>query len=299
MKAWVIAQNEKAARELAAGVRTLADQVQLVALTDAAAVTGVADEVLKVAVPAGAMVESSVDTIAALVDAQSPEMIVAEPTAAIKVVIGRLAARRGTAVVTDAVKINADGTAEVMYFGGVGHRTVKPAATPAIYTASAATFGDAPAATGTDTVTEIAWVEPASALTVKSTEQLPKADVDLTAAKRIVGVGRGIAAEEDLQMVRDLCGKMGAELGCSRPVAEAEGWLPREAYIGVSGVVTNPDVYLALGISGQMQHMVGVSNAKIIFAINKDKTAPIFNQADYGLVGDIYDVVPKLAEKLQ
>ena len=298
MKAWVIAQNEKAARELCAGARTIADSVQLVALADAACVTGVADEVLKVAVPAGAMIESAVDTVAAALDAQAPEAIFLESTAAIKVIAGRIAARKGTAVITDAIKVNADCTAEIMYFGGVGHRTVKPVAAPAMFTVSSAAFADAPAATGTDAVTELAWVEPAAALTVKAAEQLPAADVDLTAAKRIVGVGRGIAAEADLAMVRDLCGKMGAELGCSRPVAEAEGWLPREAYIGVSGVITNPDVYMALGISGQMQHMVGVSNAKTIFAVNKDKNAPVFQQADYGIVGDIYDIVPKLVEML-
>ncbi|HAL6189404.1 TPA: hypothetical protein H6T47_000258 [Escherichia coli] len=88
------------------------------------------------------------------------------------------------------------------------------------------------------------------------------------------------------------------EVGCSRPIAEGENWMERERYIGVSGVLLKSDLYLTLGISGQIQHMVGGNGAKVIVAINKDKNAPIFNYADYGLVGDIYKVVPALISQL-
>ena len=92
--------------------------------------------------------------------------------------------------------------------------------------------------------------------------------------------------------------KVGAELGCSRPLAENVGWLPRNLYIGVSGLQLAPKAYIALGISGQMQHMVGVQGADTIIAVNKDQNAPIFKQCDYGIVGDIYKVLPALIEAL-
>ena len=100
-------------------------------------------------------------------------------------------------------------------------------------------------------------------------------------------------------MIRELAGVLGAEVGCSRPIAEGENWMERERYIGVSGVQLKSDLYLMLGISGQIQHMVGGNGAKVIIAVNKDKNAPIFNYADYGLVGDIYKVVPELTKLLK
>ena len=95
-------------------------------------------------------------------------------------------------------------------------------------------------------------------------------------------------------MARELCDKIGGGLGCSRPLTEGVDWLPRETYIGVSGLMLSPKVYVSLGISGQMQHMVGANRSGVIFAVNKDKNAPIFKQCDYGLVGDIVDVLPAL-----
>lgn len=111
-------------------------------------------------------------------------------------------------------------------------------------------------------------------------------------------IGRGLAKQEDLEMVYAFAAKLGAEVGCSRPIAQGENWMAISRYIGVSGVMLKPDIYVALGISGQVQHTVGVRDAKIIIAVNKDKNAPIFKQCDYGIVGDIYKVVPALTELL-
>ncbi|WP_226963138.1 FAD-binding protein [Sutterella seckii] len=113
-----------------------------------------------------------------------------------------------------------------------------------------------------------------------------------------VGVGRGIAKEADLALADALAKAIGAEVGCSRPIAEGEHWMERERYIGVSGVLLKGDVYVALGISGQIQHMVGVNDCGTIIAVNKDKNAPIFNYCDYGIVGDIYKVLPELTKAL-
>ncbi|PHI28566.1 FAD-binding protein [Budvicia aquatica] len=118
--------------------------------------------------------------------------------------------------------------------------------------------------------------------------------VNLNKATRVIGIGRGIASQSDIDMVAQLCGVLGAELGCSRPIAEGEKWMDRDRYIGVSGVMIKPELYIAMGISGQIQHMVGVNGTQTIIAINKDKNAPIFQYCDYGMVGDIYKVVPAL-----
>lgn len=127
----------------------------------------------------------------------------------------------------------------------------------------------------------------------------PVDSVELSKAKCVVGIGRGLVAQNDLTLIQSLARGLNAEVGCSRPIAEGEHWLGRERYIGISGVMLTCEVYLALGISGQIQHMVGVNGAKLVIAINKDKNAPVFQTADYGIVGDLYTVVPMLIETLQ
>ena len=122
--------------------------------------------------------------------------------------------------------------------------------------------------------------------------------VDLDKARLVVSVGRGIGSKENIALAEQLCKAIGAELACSRPVAENEKWMEHERYVGISNLMLKPELYLAVGISGQIQHMVGGNGAKVIVAINKDKNAPIFNYADYGLVGDIYKVVPALISQL-
>jgi len=109
----------------------------------------------------------------------------------------------------------------------------------------------------------------------------------------------GIAKEEDRAMARALCEALGAELGCSRPIAESEKWMEHERYIGISSVMPKPEIYISIGISGQIQHMVGVKDAGKIIVINKDKNAPIFDYADYGIVGDLYKVIPALVNTLK
>ncbi len=118
--------------------------------------------------------------------------------------------------------------------------------------------------------------------------------VDLNKAKRIVAIGRGIAKEEDIKIAEELCNVIGAEIGCSRPIAEGEKWMEHERYIGISSVMAKPEIYFAVGISGQIQHMVGAKDSQIIVVVNKDKNAPIFDYADYGIVGDLYKVLPTL-----
>ena len=122
--------------------------------------------------------------------------------------------------------------------------------------------------------------------------------VDLTAADIIVSVGRGIKEKENIPVVEALARALGAELAASRPICDA-GWLPMDRQVGSSGQTVSPKVYIAVGISGAIQHLVGMKGAKIVVAINKDPEAPIFEVADYGIVGDLFEVVPALVEELK
>ena len=122
--------------------------------------------------------------------------------------------------------------------------------------------------------------------------------VDLTAAEIIVSVGRGVGEQSNLPVVEDLAQAFGAELAASRPICDA-GWLPMERQVGSSGQTVAPKLYVAVGISGAIQHLVGMKGAKTIVAINKDSNAPIFEVADYGIVGDLFEVAPALAAEVR
>jgi electron transfer flavoprotein alpha subunit len=125
-----------------------------------------------------------------------------------------------------------------------------------------------------------------------------KSAVDLTQAPLIVAIGRGIKAPENIPQAEALAKALGGEIAASRPICD-EGWLPMERQIGSSGQTVAPKLYLALGISGAIQHVVGMKGARTIVAINKDQNAPIFEIADYGVVGDIFEIMPALTEALE
>jgi electron transfer flavoprotein alpha subunit len=128
--------------------------------------------------------------------------------------------------------------------------------------------------------------------------QEAKQSVDLSQAERIVAVGRGIKGQEHLPVAQRLAAALGAELAASRPICDA-GWLPMERQVGSSGQTVAPKLYLALGVSGAIQHLVGMKGSGTIVAINKDPDAPIFEVADYGIVGDLFEIAPALVEALK
>jgi electron transfer flavoprotein alpha subunit len=135
---------------------------------------------------------------------------------------------------------------------------------------------------------------------VKFIEKAEKEEktVNLVAADRIVDVGRGLSAEADLELINELAAKIDAAVACSRPVAENDKWLPVSSYLGITGTTVKPDLIITVGVSGQIQHMGGINKSKTIVAINKDANAPIFEHCDFGIVGDLYKIVPKLIEKI-
>ena len=127
-------------------------------------------------------------------------------------------------------------------------------------------------------------------------EEVGGGDVDITDADVLVSVGRGIEEEENLALVEALADALGATLSSSRPIVD-NGWLPKNRQVGQSGKVVTPDVYIAIGISGAVQHVAGMKGAETIVAINNDPSAPIYDLADYGIVDDLFDVVPALIEE--
>ena len=121
--------------------------------------------------------------------------------------------------------------------------------------------------------------------------------VDLTAAEIIVAAGRGVKEEKNLALVRQLAEALGGEIAASRPICDA-GWLPMERQVGSSGQTVAPTLYVALGISGAIQHLVGMKGARTVIAVNKDAEAPIFELADYAVVGDLFEIVPVLIAEI-
>lgn len=295
MKAFVLAESASGAHELCAGARTMAEEVCLISVT-AEYEPGLADVVYEIEIPEGSMVDDAYDTIAALCVENKPAVFLVEPTRRMKLLAGRIAAKYDTSVVTDVIAFDGE-SATNLYFGGIAHKKQKSMGEVRFYSVGAGVFGNLEA-TGANLVEKIAWIAPERPLVRRAVKDLPKAETDLTKSEVVVAAGRGFASEGDLQMARSFAERIKGDLGCTRPLTEGVDWLPRELYIGVSGLMLTPKTYVGIGLSGQMQHMVGVNRAKTIVAINKDKNAPIFKQADIGLVGDLYKVLPELIEKL-
>lgn len=250
------------------------------------------------------IIEDYAVTIAQLVAKnERPALILMGATKRGKALAAKLGVLLEAGVVNEATQVEVDDNAVIakhMLYGGLAFGEEKILSNIAIVTLVTGVYEPQKADLNkVGQAATVEFVEPKVSIQCIERRHKQAGSVDLAKAKRIVGIGRGIAKQEDIVMAEQLCSVIGAELGCSRPVAEGEKWMERERYIGVSGVILKPDLYLALGISGQIQHMVGVNSAQTIIAINKDKNAPIFQYADCGLVGDIYKVVPALTAALK
>jgi electron transfer flavoprotein alpha subunit len=246
------------------------------------------------------MVEDFLETFKNVIDSENPQMVLIRATKRGKCIAGRLAASLNTSVLTDLSDIRVEGDSVVgvkMYYGGLALNTLKSMGT-AIVTVGAGAFEPVETAVN-GTVIPVDFVEGNGGIVRKEIRKKEGETVNLAAAKRVVSAGRGIASKEDLSIVEQLAASIRGEVGCTRPIAEGEGWMSASRYIGVSGVVLKPDVYIAVGVSGQIQHMIGVNSSKVIIAINKDKNAPIFKNCDYGIVGDLYKIVPALTELIK
>ncbi len=218
-----------------------------------------------------------------------------------KELAGRLAQKLGAGAVTDVNSVSLeDGelVAARFAYGGatVARETVGTDVKVLAVMPKAFEIEDAVAGAGT-VVTPALSLTP-SAVKLVETKAKEGAAVNLDAADRLVCIGRGLGAKEDLAMVEAFCAALRAELGCTKSLCDWE-WLAENRLVGLSGAKTKPSLYISLGISGQVQHTVGVSSSKVIVAVNKDDKALIFNHADYGIVGDIYAVIPVLTEAVK
>jgi electron transfer flavoprotein alpha subunit len=245
-----------------------------------------------------------VAALADVIGASSPALVLAAHTYQARDFMPKLATRLSRGLVSDCVAVTADGDgfrftrpmfqarliADVQAQGPAPHLATLQAGA---VRADALRKGSAPVETRAVAI---------DAAAIRQRPEAPfkeaKQAVDLTAAERIVSVGRGIKGPEHLELVKQLAEALGAELAASRPICD-NGWLPMDRQIGSSGQTVAPKLYLALGISGAIQHVVGMKGARTIVAVNKDPEAPIFELADYGIAGDLFEVVPALIAELE
>ena len=216
----------------------------------------------------------------------------------------KLATRFGTTLISDCTGFRMDAGGPVFVrqlFQGKLNADVRPSGPgPFFASIQAGAFRAEEGVAGESPVEEFAPSLDAAAIRTKPGEPFREAEraVDLTAADIIVSVGRGIREKDNIAIVEELAKALGAELAASRPICD-NGWLPMERQVGSSGQTVAPKLYIAVGISGAIQHLVGMKGARTIVAINKDPEAPIFDVADYGIVGDLFEVVPELTEAIR
>lgn len=306
---WVFSEKPALLAELLGCARTLnPGRISALVLgprsaAERAAAIG-ADRVLWLGEPGdNRIVDDYVPTLVRLVEEQSPGLILIGSTRRGRAVAARLAAHFGASALTDVLQFIQEGEGlqvRHMIFGGGAVRVDRPLAETVIATVGSGQFEPLPTASNaTAELQEIPFVEPAWQVKLVERKPRPPATVDLTAARRVVCAGRGLAKKEDLTLVEELAHALNAEVACTRPLAEGLDWLPVERYIGISGAVVRPDLYLGVGVSGQAQHVIGMSRSKVVVAINKDPNAPILSQADYAITGDLYTVVPALIQAIQ
>jgi len=217
-----------------------------------------------------------------------------------------LAARLGRALVADVTAVKKKGSqllfGRPMFQGRLTADVAPQGPLPYIVTFQIGAFRADQAARGEAPAPVRALKVGIDATAIRQKPEAPfqqaRQSVDLSQAERIVTVGRGIKGQEHLPLAQQLADAIGAELGASRPICDA-GWLPMDRQVGSSGQTVTPKVYIALGISGAIQHLVGMKGSGTIVAINKDPDAPIFEVADYGIVGDLFDVVPAMVAALK
>lgn len=278
--------------ELTAESKKYAENVTLITCAD---LFGSADKAVRYEANQSAAVEL-VSIVQAILN-EEPELVMCEAGRDGKLVAGYLAGKLGTSPLCDigSLKIS-DGTVEVtrLVYGGSAVKT-ESCKLPAVLTVPSGTFEAADAASASaEEMASFPW----AGVELVGTDALETSSVNLAAAKRVIGAGRGLSSADNIPNFEKLASLLGCEIGCTRPAAEEEHWYTKDRYIGVSGVMLKPSFYMAVGISGQIQHMVGVNQSGVIFAIDKNENAPIVAQSDYVLIGDINNVLPKLIEKL-
>ena len=232
----------------------------------------------------------------------SPQYVVMSHTYQVRDFAPKVAARLGRELVGDCIRYVNDGgkltLTRRIFLGKLDADVTIGGDAPYFITFQSGSFRGDSAEKGSATVETMDVAVGDIRMTPEAPFQEAKATVDLTKSEIIVAVGRGIKSQENIAIAQQLADVLGADLAASRPICDSE-WLPIDRQIGSSGQTVAPKVYIALGISGAIQHIVGMKNAGTIVAVNKDSEAPIFDIADYGIVGDIFDAIPVMIEEIK
>lgn len=295
MKGIVIATNKCAVPELVAGARKFCDQVVLAAIGEED-IALCADRAYVLSCKGSRI--CCAPALCELVEKEAADVVLVEQNADGRFFAAWIAAKLGTCVLTDCMELTLkDGSidSKKMSYGGKAIK-VERSNGRTVACVGSGVFENSEEAVPCVQIEHLECSETGITTLGRSPKEVQR--VNLSAAKKVVGVGRGIGSPENLAVAEELARAIGAELACTRPIAEEEQWLPKERYIGVSGIMIKPALYIALGISGQIQHTVGINESGTIISVNKDKNAPIFKQSDYGIVGDVAEVLPKLIQKL-
>ena len=248
----------------------------------------------------GYLVAPKVAVLAQIVADSSPAAVLIASSAEGKEVAGRLAVRLDSGVITDAVGLAADLSATQSVFGGGVIVTSKVATGTPVITVrpNSAPVEVAPAAGEVVAVTVALSDGDKAAKVTNSVEQARDARPDLAEAAIVVSGGRGVGSADNFAIIEALADTLGAAVGASRAATDA-GWYPHQFQVGQTGKTVSPQLYIANGISGAIQHRAGMQTSKTIVVVNKDPEAPIFELADYGIVGDLFTVVPQLTDEIK
>ena len=247
----------------------------------------------------GYLVAPKAEALAAAVEQASPAAVLVSSTAENKEIAARLAFKIGSGVLTDAIGVAADGTATQSIFGGSITVQSKVSTGVPVITVRANSVAPQPASGAAEQIPLPVTVSD-DAKTAKVVEHVVEergTRPALTDASVIVSGGRGMGGPENFALLEKLADTLGAAVGASRAATDA-GWVPHQMQVGQTGVTVSPQLYIAVGISGAIQHRAGMQTSKTIVAINKDPEAPIFELADFGVVGDLFQVAPQLTEEL-
>jgi len=301
---WAFSESDSVANETLTAAEEIANAISgtavalLLQADDPGRASGGKRLVIKTSGPAPDSPELAAEAISRAARQGNPSVILVGGTKNGREVGARLSAKLTRGCLSDVAKLTSDGKTLVgergEYAGKV--QTKVAADFPCIATVRVGSYPPASGKEGETSEMQVGEVQ-AKAKTL-SVNKKPAATVDLKAAKIIVSAGRGVKKKEDLAIIESLARALGGTLGCSRPLSSDLGWLPEDYHIGLTGLNVKPDLYLAVGISGQLQHVAGIKDSKVVAAINIDKEAPIFQAADYGIVGDLYQVVPALEKAL-